>query len=478
MHLPAAVDVVVVGAGLTGASTALHLAERRPELSVLLLEAGHVAAGASGRGTGLLGPRCGPPIDVARRRDGDEAARNRFLASLAAVEHVIALARRHAPEAVVPVAGQLVVAATAAEAETLRRRARAYAVLGLPVTLAETDDPWAAATRQALVYGVAASVEPGPLTRALVEAAVVGGVVLRERTPVRSVRPSGTGDPAGPQLEVLTGAGPVRARAVVLAVDVTDGRGGGIDGLPTRGRQLVLQVSACATAPLPPGLLAELGGPDAPHVIGAAALGPYRRLTADGRLVLGGGPAVPVRGSSPAVLRAVARRAWDWQRRQLDVLHPALVEAPVVHRWSGRIGLTPDALPRVGRLSGGRLGPAAEVWRAEGWNGHGLAATVEAGRQLADRVLGGDPESSRPVRRWWLAARVASPLVAVALRQQTPPAPGPPVGSFRGVRAEPGVSGSRSPAPNRGGVPQMTETKSPQLTETESPQLTETESLR
>ena len=57
MHLPAAVDVVVVGAGLTGASTALHLAERRPELSVLLLEAGHVAAGASGRGTGLLGPR-------------------------------------------------------------------------------------------------------------------------------------------------------------------------------------------------------------------------------------------------------------------------------------------------------------------------------------------------------------------------------------------------------------------------------------
>ncbi len=448
MHLPAAVDVVVVGAGLTGASTALHLAERRPGVSVLLLEAGHVAAGASGRGTGLLGPRCGPPIDVARRRDGDEVARDRFLASLAAVEHVIALARRHAPEAVVPVAGQLVVAATAAEAESLRRRARTYALLRLPVSLIETDDPWAG-TRQALVYGVAAGVEPGPLTRALVDAAVAGGVVLGEQTPVLSVRPASAGGATGQRLEVLTAAGPVHARAVVLAVDVTDGPGGGIGGLPPRGEQLVLQVSACATAPLPAGVLAELGGPAAPHVIGAAALGPYRRLTADGRLGLGGGPAAPVRGSSPAALQTVARRAWAWQRRQLDVLHPGLVGVPVVHRWSGRIGLTPDALPRVGRLRGGRLGPAAEVWRAEGWNGHGLAATVDAGRQLADRVLRHDPERPRPARRWWLAARAASPLVAVALHRQTPPAPGPAPETFRGVRADPGVSGTRSPVPNR-----------------------------
>lgn len=455
MHLPRAVDVVVVGAGLTGASTALHLAERRPELSVLLLEADLVAAGASGRGTGLLGPRCGPPIDVARRRDGDEVARRRFLDSVAAVEHVIALARRHAPASVAPVAGQLVVAATTTEAEALRRRAQAYAALGLPVTLTETDDPWAAGTRRALVYGPAASVEPGPLTRALVAAAVACGVRLRERTPVRSVRPADSGlRPAGQDLEVLTDRGSVRARAVVLAVDVA-GRPDGRAALPRGVPQLLLQVSATATAPLPPWLLDELGGPAAPHVIGAAALGPYRRITADGRLVLGGGPAAQVRGSSPIALETTARRAWTWQRQQLDALHPALTDVPVSHSWSGRVGLTSDGLPRVGRLPGAGRGPAAEVWGAEGWNGHGLAATVDAGRRLANRVLTADGERVRPTRRWWLATRAAAPLVRVALRQQTPAAPAlaasaarPGAQVVRGVGTGSDVSGSRSPEPH------------------------------
>src|SRR4051794_31614997 len=128
-------DVVVVGAGLAGCSTALHLAQSRPDLGVALLDAGPTASGASGRGTGLLGPRLGPPVEVARRRLGDAATRRLHAHSERAVEQVIALAERYAPGAVHPCAGQLVVPRSAGEHQVLSRRARTYAELGFDVPL-------------------------------------------------------------------------------------------------------------------------------------------------------------------------------------------------------------------------------------------------------------------------------------------------------------------------------------------------------
>ncbi|MGW6222517.1 FAD-dependent oxidoreductase, partial [Streptomyces olivaceus] len=64
----ATADVAVVGAGLAGLSCAYHLAERAPGLDIAVVDAARPAAGASGRGTGLLGPRAGPALDRAVRR--------------------------------------------------------------------------------------------------------------------------------------------------------------------------------------------------------------------------------------------------------------------------------------------------------------------------------------------------------------------------------------------------------------------------
>lgn len=436
MKLPPRADVVVIGAGLTGASTALHLAECRADLDVVVVEAGTVATGASGRGTGLLGPRLGPPIEVAVRRDGPVMARQRHLDSESAVRLALDLAHRHAPEAVLPVQGQQVVAGTAAEAGTLRRRARTYASLGLAVTLIDTDEPWAADTRTALAYGPAASVEPAALTRGLVAAAQRRGVLLVEQALARSLEaadrptaPGRAGGRPGP-IAVHTDRGTITTRAVVVAVDVSSRSG----RLPLVAGQLPLQVSASATAPLPPDLLAELGGPTAAHVIAADPLGPYRRLTRDGRVVIGGGPAALVTGATSLALEAAARRAWDWQRAALDAIHPALGRVHVTHRWSGRISLTRDGMPRVGRLSAPGLPPTAQVWAAGGWNGHGLAATVEAGHRLAGRILADDGAApgSDTRRAWPLAAPWAAPLVRVALHHQTPRAPQPARGSEPG----------------------------------------------
>lgn len=307
-------DVVIVGAGLAGSATALRLAQHRPDLRVCLLDARHAGGGASGRGTGLLGPRVGPPIDVARRRFGDLGARALFQRSEQAVRDVIDLAGRYAPEALSPCDGQLVTGFTPAEEAAVRRRAKAYLDLGLDVPLvpvhgralpARTDAP-------ALHYRTAAGVDPAALTRAIASAAIGLGVHSLDGTTVHQLV-----DQPGRRTRLATASGDIVARAVILTADAA---APGL-ALPTPGL-LELEVCASATAVLPAGLLAAFGGPAAAQVLAATPLGAYRRITPDGRLVIGGGPATAWRGLSATALARRRQAAWTWQRTWLDHTPP------------------------------------------------------------------------------------------------------------------------------------------------------------
>lgn len=400
--------VVVVGAGLAGCSTALHLALGRPELRVAMLEATTVAAGASGRGTGLLGPRLGPPIDVARRRDGDRAAKARYLRSERAVRRVLELATRFEPDAVTPSAGQLVVGGTAAEQMVVRRRAAAYAQLGLPVRMVPAGPHAGPAPPEspALHYPTAAGVDPRTLTLGLARAAADAGATTVQHCPVIGL------EPLGDRTRVITPVGAVLARAVVATVDVSE------PGVGVRsGDQLTLQVCASATDPLPADLLATLGGPSGCQVLAASPLGAYRRITPEGRLMLGGGPvSLVTRRSAGQRLRA-AQSAWAWQRSWLQKVHPELANIGIAHRWRGRISLTRDGLPILVR--GSRL---PEMWYAGGWNGHGLAATIEAGAQIAERILTRSTDDRvdgfSSGSTWRLTRPTAAPLVRAYLATQ------------------------------------------------------------
>ncbi|MGV1008397.1 MAG: NAD(P)/FAD-dependent oxidoreductase [Dermatophilaceae bacterium] len=409
-------DVVVVGAGLAGSATALALAHRRPELHVALLDAGSAAAGSSGRGTGLLGPRLGPPVDVARRRFGDDTARSLFERSEQAVGDVIALAARHAPAALTRCDGQLVTGFTPAERASIRRQARAYAELGLDVPLVPAHDRALPAEPDApaLHYRTAAGVDPAALTRGLACAAMDLGVRRLDATAV-------TGLSAQPdrRTRLVTPRGDLRARAVVVTVDAA---GPGVP-LPIDGL-LDLQVCASATEVLPPELLWALGGPTGAQVLAASPLGAYRRITPDGRLVLGGGPALAWRGRGRSGLARGREQAWRWQRRWLDHIHPGLRDVAVQRRWSGRITVTADALPVLGQAP-----LPGEVWYAGGWNGHGLAATVAAGQRLSEVVLSHPAgrgraragASVRPAQARGNAGAEAGPEAASAA--PTPPEP-------------------------------------------------------
>jgi glycine/D-amino acid oxidase-like deaminating enzyme len=98
----------------------------------------------------------------------------------------------------------------------------------------------------------------------------------------------------------------------------------------------------------------------------------YFRLTADGRLLFGGRNNL----ATGLDLRESARRL----RERMLELFPYLVDFTITHSWSGRLGMTFDLMPHIGRLNG--------VHYALGYCGHGVALATYAGAEAGSLIAG------------------------------------------------------------------------------------------
>ncbi|MEU6229183.1 FAD-binding oxidoreductase [Streptomyces sp. NPDC047042] len=405
-------DFTVVGGGLAGLSTAYHLLRYAPGADVAVVDAGHPGAGASGHGTGLLGPRAGPPVDRAIRRHGPDAARRMHLASEDAVASALELCR--ALDVPVRTGEQLVVARSPEGLARLSGQAAACRALGLDVpslSAAGVRERVDVPCQAGLLYRRAATLDPAQLTAALARACAAVGARLYGRSPVvgRSGTGSGSGSGSG-GTRLLFPRGELRTGAGVFAVN----GGAGALGLPV-GTVAPLEVHAIATEPLKPAAREVLGEGSGASVVDAARLAPYFRLTPDGRLVVGGG-----RASLPGVVgTARARRddrarlaTWGWLVERVRGLHPLLADIRVTHRWTGRIGVTLDDMPVVGPVA-----DAPGMWFIGGCGGHGLALSIAHGayvaRQLAGGWEGGWEGAGGPSLPWHRSAAPTLPLGGV-----------------------------------------------------------------
>ncbi|MFE0256502.1 NAD(P)/FAD-dependent oxidoreductase [Streptomyces sp. NPDC059010] len=384
LHGTLTADVAVVGAGLAGLACAYHLAERAPGRDIAVIDAEGVAAGASGRGTGLLGPRAGPAIDRAVRRHGPWAARRMHLASVRAVAAVLALCGRLDVPCGLRPGGQIMATRAPVGLASLDRQSRAYRALGLDVP--ELSGPQVRARvgvpyTSGLLHRTAATLDPAALTCALARACAAKGVRFYGNSPLLAVR---AGERAGSELVFPHGR--LRAGQAVLAVNSAAQS----VGLPV-GTVLPLEVYAVATAPVSDAAYEALGGHEGYAVVDALPMAPYFRPLPDGGLVAGGGTVTLAAGVGAPRLRAVRERAWAWLGRWVRSLHPELAHLPVTHRWSGRIGMTGDGLPVVGPVHG-----LPDVWYIGGCCGHGLAMSVAHGAHVAAALLD-EPDSGDPL---------------------------------------------------------------------------------
>ena len=283
MHPPlegaASADVCVIGAGYTGLSTALHLAERG--YSVVLLEGRRVAWGASGRNGGQLGTGQRREEAELEARFGAATARQLFELGLAARDLVRErIARHHIDCELTP--GQVLCAAKPAHLAGLEERAAKLArdygyphqrVLGRQEMRAVVDSPL---YHGGVIDAGAAHVHPLNYALGLAQACVAAGVRIHEHSPVSSY--SGKGP-----VVVRTERGEVRAVTLVLACN------GYLGGLEPRIADRIMPINNYLLATAPLGALASRLIADPACVHDTLFVVNYFRLSRDGRLIFGGG---------------------------------------------------------------------------------------------------------------------------------------------------------------------------------------------
>jgi glycine/D-amino acid oxidase-like deaminating enzyme len=361
-----AVDVVVIGAGFTGLSAALHLAEGGR--SVAVLEAAEIGFGASGRNVGLVNAGLWVLPERLPDRLGATCG-TRLLKTLGdAPSLVFDLIERHGIACEALRRGTLHCALGASGLVMLRERAAQWQRLGAPVHLLDAGETAArlgtSAYAGALLDLRAGTVQPLAYARGLANAAARAGATLHGDSPVVSVEDLG----AAWRVKVRGGA-EVEAAWVIVATNACTGADG---PWPELASELVrMPYFNLATPPLPDALRRTIlpngeGAWDTRQILSSF------RLDAAGRLVFGSFGAL--RGSGHAVHR-------DWGRRALARLFPPLAGIAFEHAWYGWIGTTADAMPRFHQL-------ARNVVSFSGYNGRGIGTGTVFGRELARLVLG------------------------------------------------------------------------------------------
>jgi glycine/D-amino acid oxidase-like deaminating enzyme len=382
------VDVAVIGAGFTGLSSALHLAEGGR--SVAVLEAAQIGFGASGRNVGLVNAGLWVMPDELPQRLGPVHG-PRLLQMLSdGPALVFDLVTRHAIACEPVREGTLHCAVGAGGLAGLRRRAAQWQRLGAPVRLLDAGEAAArtgsSAYAGALLDRRAGTIQPLAYARGLARAALAAGARLHPDSAVAAV------DDLGATWRLRTHAGgEVEARWIVVATNACAAPG---SPWPELAGELVrLPYFNMATPPLPRALRDTIlpggeGAWDTRAILSSV------RLDQAGRLVFGSIGAL--RGAGHAIHRG-------WGRRALAKLYPQLRGIGFEHEWYGWIGTTADAVPRLHM-------PARNVIGFSGYNGRGIAPGTLFGRELARLVLGQADVDGMPLPVAGVAAARFKPL--------------------------------------------------------------------
>jgi len=367
------VDVAIVGAGYTGLSTALHLAERG--VSVCVLEANEPGWGASGRNGGQVNPTLKYDPGQLVQMYGPEQAEPLISTVSNSADLVFTLIDRHGIDCAPVRKGWMQVSYTQKGVAGLHARAEQWARRGVPV---QRLDAAAVASRMGSeafaggwLDGRAGAIQPLAYARGLVGAALAAGVRIHGHSAVTGLQRQGPGW----QLQTAGGA-QVMADQVVLA---TNGYSGNL--WPGMAQSILAANSfIVATKPLR-GRAAESILPGQETVSTAQRLLLYFRKDSHGRLLMGG------RGlfndpTSPADFAHL--------ERSLALLFPQLGPLEFEYRWAGRIAITRDFMPHVHE-------PAPGLTLALGCNGRGIALCTSLGQQLAGRLCDNQAEFAYPV---------------------------------------------------------------------------------
>jgi glycine/D-amino acid oxidase-like deaminating enzyme len=354
-------DVCVVGAGFTGVSTALHLAERGYKVHVV--EANRVGWGASGRNGGQIIGGIAGEKNIARHhgRDVEE-----LFSELRWAGHEIIRERvdKYGIQCDLK-PGYLDVAIKQRHLRDFEADYERLEKAGFPHELRLLSREETQETIGTDAYlGALLNMGNGhlhPLNLCIGEAmaAVSLGATIYEQSPVTRIE-------KGARPRVVTEHGSVTADAVVLA-------GNAYHFLEKKLRGIMFPVNSfiIATEPLSDDVVATINPQDL-AICDPNFVLQYFRLSADKRLLFGA--RLNYFGDDPDYIM-------QRHRRKMAKLYPQLADVRLDYAWGGTIGVTLNRVPLLGRI-------APNVFYSQGYSGHGVNVTHLAGRIMADAVGG------------------------------------------------------------------------------------------
>jgi glycine/D-amino acid oxidase-like deaminating enzyme len=362
--LPARVDALVVGGGYTGLAAARETAAAG--LATVVLEAGHVGAGCSGKNGGQVAYSLKPTFARLCALHGRERAHAICREAFDAIDHLRSIAGEDGANCDWQACGGFYGAHTPRHFERMAHEA-VHQPKGLEQRISVV--PRAEQHREiatdyyhgGCVYHDDASVDPMKLLLALLRRARDRGVVVADRCRAESIRQAAGG------FEVLTSRGIIKTRKLLIA---TNGYSGALSRWHRR-RVIPIGSYQICTQRLGADRVRSLI-PNGRNISDSRRVVVYYRPSADGeRMVFGGRAALFEQNPLACVARL---------RSMMTRIFPQLGAARIDHAWVGWVAYTFDTMPHLGERGG--------VHYCMGYCGQGVPLAPYLGMRIGQQMAG------------------------------------------------------------------------------------------
>ena len=358
-------DVCVVGAGFSGVSAALHLAEQGYQ--VALVEAKRVGWGASGRNGGQWAGYYSPDMGSVEKIVGKDDAQKLWLMNEESKEIIRQRVEKYKIDCDYKDTGLFMGAYNQTHLAWMRDKIEESAGYNYhQLSMVEQSDVKSYVDCEHYVGGLydkyAGHVHPLNLVAGQAKAAHDLGVKIFEDSEVTEIV-------YGANPVIKTEQGQLKARFLIVC-------GNGYLALgkaaPKISRKILPVTSyILATEPLPEAVYQKLLPKDT-SVFDYRYLLDYYRLSGDKRLLFGGGTRYS--GKDP-------KDIIGWRQPKMLQTFPQLKDVKIDYAWGGTMGFTYNRMPAIGKVSD-------NVFYAQGYSGHGVALTHLGGKLVAEAVAG------------------------------------------------------------------------------------------
>jgi glycine/D-amino acid oxidase-like deaminating enzyme len=373
-------DVVVIGGGYTGLSVGYHTKQIQPDMDVHVIESDVCGYGASGRNGGFSMTLFGLTKGITKFRFNDEKAKNAHIYMEKSVDYLHDVITKNNISCDYERSGYLLVGTSPGQVKRVEHDFSIMEKWGLGGV-----ERWERA-RLAEEFHTdfyklgwfeprCGIVNPAKLCRGLKDLAEGQGAIIYENSPVKSF---GRKSPSG--FVVKTDRGEIHSDYLVLATNAYSVLFPQLKKLQSPAFTHIVM-----SEPLTQEQYDSIGWKNRAGVEDARDLIHYYRLTADNRIVMGGGDVSLSYGAN--LNKDANEKIFGLLKTHVTEIFPQLKEIRFTHQWGGPVSITTDLTPVIGFL-----GKDKKAIFSMGCIGHGVSLTTMNGRTIAELITGQQTE--------------------------------------------------------------------------------------